>query len=106
MNDPQDEKLNRLLREAFPAVGVSPDFTLRLWRRLMKTPARPPWMMPVPVYVLAAAVGILGGVWTWGSLIQGSSPLSQSVRWDLFGNAPVDTISGSYLQLLKEGGGA
>jgi|GEM_PF-2331884 len=109
MQDQSQDKLDRLLKEAFPFVEVSPDFTLRLWRRLMKGATRPPWMLPVPVLGLAAAVGIVTGIWTWGVLgplktdPSMTSPLRQVARWDLFGNAPLDTIAGSYLKLMQEG---
>ncbi len=89
-----DDKLDRLLRRAFPSVEVSPDFTLRLWRGLMKT-ARPPWMLPAPVLGLAAAVGMLAGVWTWSQLLPGNLD-----RLDLFGNAPFDSVAGTYLSMM------
>lgn len=97
------EKLNRLLREAYPSVEVSPDFTLRLWRRLMKSPARPPWMLPVPVGAIAVALGVAVGVMSWAQFFAPASSYAQSVRLDLFGNAPVDTLAGSYLTLTKGG---
>ena len=102
----KDERLDRLLKEAYPTVEVSDDFTLRLWRRLMNEPDRLPWIVPIPVYGLAAAVGILAGVWTWSQMIQPptpSSPFLQSDRLDLFGNAPLDTVAGSYLNLIRKG---
>jgi hypothetical protein len=103
MDRTPDEKLDRLLKEAYPALEVSPDFTLKLWRRLMKEPARPPWMLPVPVLGLAAAVGMLAGIGTWvAGLGSASSPLNQVARWDLFGNAPVDSLAGVTLTLLEE----
>ena len=104
----QNDKLGRLLRDAFPSVEVSPDFTLKLWRGLMKQPAHPPWMMPAPVYAIAAAVGIFAGLWNWNqsALLSGrfSEPrqLAQVVRTDLFGNAPYDSLAGSYLNLKKD----
>ena len=104
MTNPSDEKLNRLLKEAYPSAGVSPDFTLRLWRRLMQAPARPPWMLPVPVVGLAVAVGIFAGVANWIQIFAPKVSLNQSVRLDLFGNAPFDTLAGSYLKLRGENG--
>ncbi len=101
MSSGPDEKLDWLLREAFPAVEVSPDFTLRLWRRLMNSPVRPPWMPPVPVLELAAVVGVLAGIWTSAALLHPAFGFSQATRLDLYGNAPVDTIAGSYLNLTK-----
>ncbi len=97
MEKPSDEKLDRLLRQAYPAAEVSPDFTLRLWRKLMKGSPRPPWMLPVPIAGLAVAVGFLAGVWTWSH----GFPVMQADRLDLFGNAPPASIAGSYLNLVK-----
>lgn len=101
MSAESGNKLDRLLREAFPTVEVSPDFTLRLWRRLMKAPTRPPWMLPVPVAGLAVAVGVVIGIWTWTQVLQPTSALAQQIRWDLFGNAPLDTLAGSTLELMS-----
>ncbi len=108
MDERSDGKLDRLLREAYPAVEVSPDFTLRLWRRLMKHPVRPPWMLPVPAYGVAVAVGLLLGVWGGRGLLQTSPFPTLPVggpRWDLFGNAPVDSLAGNYLGLMVKGRG-
>ncbi|MBI3616503.1 MAG: hypothetical protein HY211_08340 [Candidatus Omnitrophica bacterium] len=109
MNNPSDEKLNEMLRQAYPSVEVSPDFTLRLWRRLMKT-ARPPWMIPVPVAALAVGVGLLAGIWSWSSGVPEHrslmAGLSRVERMDLFGNAPLDSVAGSFLTLTREGEGA
>ena len=100
-----DDKLDWLLRKAYPTVEVSPDFTLRLWRRLIQQPLSPIWKVPVPAAV-AVAAGIAAAVWTWsGSL--GAAPLPWQMasleRMDLFGNAPYDTIAGSVLAVTKEG---
>lgn len=108
MDNRSDEKLNRLLKEAYPKVPVSADFKLNLWHRLMKSPASSPWILPVPVYSLAAAVGLFFGIWTGlGAIRFASDPrspyLRQTARLDLFGNAPVDTVAGSFLHLVKEG---
>lgn len=108
MDNRSDEKLNRLLKEAYPTVPVSPDFTLNLWHKLMKSPTPSPWIFPVPVYSVAAAVGILFGVWT-GLRLSGpmadprTAYLRQTARLDLFGNAPVDSVAGSFIHLIKEG---
>ena len=108
MRDQSDDKLDRLLRGAFPTVEVSPDFTLRLWHRLMKT-GRPTWMLPVPVLGLAAAVGVVTGVWTWNQVLPSGTDrtlltnLRQVDRLDLFGNAPVDSVAGNVLRLMEEG---
>lgn len=105
MGDLSDDKLDRLLKEAFPAAEVSPDFTLRLWHKLMKGSGRPPWMPPVPAAALAAVVGLLAGVWTWGTLAPQDRAMAASLRQverlDLFGNAPFDSVAGSYLELKK-----
>lgn len=97
MDRSPDEKLDRLLKEAYPALEVSTDFTLKLWRRLMKQPHLPPWMLPVPVLGLAAAVGVVAGIFHW--VQRDTLALNQVARLDQFGNAPFDTIAGSYLQL-------
>lgn len=100
MASPSDEKLDRLLKEAYPALQVSPDFTLRLWRRLMKSPARPPWMLPVPVAGVAAVIGICAGLISWAQLFSTQAALASPVRFDLFGNAPFDSLAGSFLKLI------
>ncbi len=101
-----DEKLDRLLQQAYPTVEVSPDFTLRLWRRLMQQPLFPIWRVPVPAAAVAMAAGIATAVWGWGGW-QGVAPVPGQVasleRMDLFGNAPYDTIAGSVLAVTKEG---
>ena len=103
MNAQSDDKLDRLLEEAYSTVEVSSDFTLRLWHRLMNQPTRFPWALPVPVCGLAAAVGVLAGVWSWSQWIQPSTAarVAQSVRLDLFGNAPVDSVAGGTLMLME-----
>ncbi len=108
MNDkPMDNrKLDQMLKSAYPAVEVSPDFTLQLWRRLI-APERPAWLIPAPAAGIAAAVGILLGLWTWPHLPPAGgvapSALRQVERMDLFGNAPVDSVAGTYLQLTETG---
>ncbi len=107
MTRPSDEQLNQLLRGAFPAVEVSSDFTLRLWRRLMKQPSRSSWLVPIPAAAFAAAIGVFAGVFLWGRWGFGQDPalaviLRQQERLDLFGNAPFDTLAGAYLTLSKE----
>ena len=101
MGTESEDRLNRLLREAFPAVEVSPDFTMRLWRHLMEEPVRPPWMVPVPVLGLAAALGMALAFFTWGDVSQNLVATTSLARWDLFGNAPVDSLAGSLLNLMK-----
>lgn len=98
-----EDKVDRLLKQAYPTQEVSPDFTLRLWRRLMKQPVRPPWMLPAPVYAMAAAIGIVAGIGTWVGFPQSQADftlrttLARQDRWDLFGNAPFDSVAGSVL---------
>ena len=100
MSEKSEDRLNRLLKEAYPAVEVSPDFTLRLWRRLMERPLPSFWRVPVPVLSLATALGMVAGLWTWGNLPETQATF-QVARWDLFGNAPVDSLAGSFLNLMK-----
>lgn len=95
MTPMSDNDLNRLLRQVYPAVEVSPDFTLRLWKKLMKgTP--PWWRVPAPALAIAAAVGILAG---WVSVSATAQTVSLE-RLDLFGNAPHDSMAGSVLDLM------
>ncbi len=99
--------LDRLLKSAYPSVEVSSDFTFRLWRKLLDQPARFPWIIPIPVVGLAAAAGVMLGLWNWSAFLQPGmgtrmeSVLRQPVRLDLFGNAPLDSLAGSYLRLAE-----
>ncbi|MBI3333210.1 MAG: hypothetical protein HYZ93_03880 [Candidatus Omnitrophica bacterium] len=106
MGDLSDGRLDRLLKQAFPAVDVSPDFTLRLWHRLMRGAGRPPWMVPAPVAALAAGIGLWLGLWSWSSGTAAADPsvavLGRMERLDLFGNAPLDSVAGSYLKLTRD----
>ena len=109
MDNGSDQKLDQLLGEAFPLREVSPDFTLKLWHGLMKLPSRPPWWTPAPLVATAAALGIFLGVWNWsrweerGALFPASFQGTQTARLEMFGNAPVDTLAGSYLKLRMGG---
>lgn len=95
MPDLSNDELNRLLKQSYPAVEVSPDFTLRLWRKLMKgTPLW--WKVPVPVLAAAAVVGLVMGLAS-ASARAGAVSLE---RLDLFGNAPHDSVAGSVLDLM------
>ena len=104
-----DEQLNRALQEAFPSVEVSNDFTLRLWRRLMTQPVPTYWRVAAPALAAAAAFGILAGLRAQPQLTPAGpgfftrSALNQQERWDLFGNAPLDTLAGSYLSIRGRG---
>ncbi len=105
MNTASKDPLDRLLHDAYPAVEVSPDFTLRLWRKLMARPASEFWKVPVPALAAALLVGIVGGVWTWRTG-GGQDPavarvLARSERLDLFGNAPYDSLSGVVLRKME-----
>ena len=107
MGNRSDEKLRRLLKEAYPKAEVSPDFTFQLWKRLMNEPIQAFWVLPVPALGLAAALGIVVGLWTWqttgvSTQQQWPSQIRQVTRLDLFGNAPFDSVAGSYLTLAKE----
>ena len=99
MGELSEDKLKQLLREAYPAVELSPDFTLRLWRKLMKQPLPTYWRVPAGALVAALALGIGAGLWSWSD-----RPLfSSAERLDLFGNAPFDSVAGAYLHQM--GGG-
>ncbi len=90
-----DDDLNRLLKTSYPAVAVSPDFTLRLWRKLMKgTP--PWWKVPVPALVLTVLIGMTTGLVTVSAT---ATPVPLE-RLDIFGNAPQGSIAGSVLNLM------
>lgn len=99
MSTLSDHRLDRLLREAYPRVEVSSDFTLRLWRRLMnQIPAG--WGVPVSLVAVFALLGILAGI---GSVFGTSSGTSLQ-QLDLFGNAPHDSLAGAVLDLMSGGG--
>lgn len=90
-----DFELNRLLKQCYPAVEVSPDFTLRLWRKLMKG-APPWWKVPVPALAAAAALGIAAGLVS----VSATAGAARLERLDLFGNAPRESLAGSVLGLM------
>ena len=97
--------LDRLLRSAYPAVEVSQDFKLRLWRKLIKQPAADLWKVPVPAVAAALLVGIIGGVWS-GQGAGVANPavarvVARAERWDLFGNAPHDSLAGAALREME-----
>lgn len=109
MGDLSDDKLDRLLKEAYPAVEVSPDFTLRLWRKLMKQPLPTYWRVPVAMVTVAVLLGVGAGVWSWNgggvrvTASPGVSAVASLERLDLFGNAPFDSLAGAYLRRLQGG---
>jgi len=105
MADFSDDKLDRLLREAYPSVELSPDFTLRLWRKLMGEPFPTFWRrIPAAALATAAAVGVVAGVWSWGRVAaldpERAFVLARVERLDLFGNAPYDTLAGVVLRRM------
>ncbi len=101
-NSPQDP-LDKLLRGAYPAVEVSQDFKLRLWRKLMDQPAAALWRVPMPAVAAALLLGIVGGIWTWQG--DAKNPALMQVarveRLDLFGNAPHDSLAGAVLRQME-----
>lgn len=101
MKELPDRELDRLLREAYAPVEVSSDFTLRLWRRLIQRPPAELWKAAVPALVAAALFGIGLGLRAQGPA--GAAGLREPVRWDLYGNAPQDTLAGSALRIVGEG---
>ena len=106
MADRPKDPLERLLKGAYPAVEVSQDFKLRLWRKLMDRPAAELWKVPAPAVAAALLLGIVTGVWSWNRSGVVDPAVAQVVaraeRWDLFGNAPYDSLAGS---VLREMGG-
>jgi len=64
-------------------------------------------MLPVPVYAMAAAIGIVAGIVSWNELLRPAgdftlrATLAHEDRWDLFGNAPFDSVAGSVLNLMR-----
>jgi hypothetical protein len=103
-NQPKDP-LDRLLKGAYPAVEVSQDFKLRLWRELMARPVAELWKVPAPAVAAALLVGIAGGLWSWQA---GGSPdpaiarvVARAERLDLFGNAPHDSLAGVVLRQME-----
>ncbi|MDO8730762.1 MAG: hypothetical protein Q7J69_06245 [Candidatus Omnitrophota bacterium] len=101
-NSPQDS-LDKLLKGAYPAVEVSQDFKLRLWRKLMDQPVEALWKVPAPAVAAALLLGIVGGIWTWQgdaknpALVQ----VARAERLDLFGNAPHDSLTGAVLRRME-----
>ena len=105
-NQPNDP-LDRLLKSAYPAVEVSQDFKLRLWRRLMDRPAAELWRVPVPAVAAALLVGIITGVWSFTREGGAGDPavaraVARAERLDLFGNAPHDSLAGTVLRRIAE----
>ena len=107
MDKQSQDPLDRLLRGAYPAVEVSQDFKLRLWRKLMDRPAAELWRVPVPAVAAAMLVGIVTGVWGFAREGGPGGPavarvLARAERWDLFGNAPHDSLAGTVLRRIAE----
>ena len=107
MKELPDDQLDRLLKEAYGPVEVSSDFTLRLWRRLIGQPAEVLWKGSWAAAGWAMAAGLLLAVWTWNSVPGVASaelaPLTRTVRTDLYGSAPHDTLAGSAIRFFGEG---
>ena len=109
MNKLPNHKLDQLLRDAFPTIEVSPDFTLQLWRRLMKEPLPTFWHVPAAAAAVAALFGIAVGFWSWGNIYSvgaglppgAGSAVARVERLDLFGNAPYDTVAGAVLRGME-----
>lgn len=105
MANSSQDPLDRLLKGAYPAVEVSQDFKLQLWRKLMDRPAAELWKVPAPAVAAALALGIAGGFWNWQrSGLQDPAVarvVAQAERLDLFGNAPHDSLAGAVLRGMK-----
>ena len=103
MKEMSDRELDRLLKETYAPVEVSSDFTLQLWRRLIQQPTADLWKAAVPVLALAALFGVGLGLRAPASLNPAAeAALREPVRWDLYGNAPQDTLAGSALRVARE----
>lgn len=103
MKELPDRELDRLLKESYAPVEVSSDFTLRLWRRLIRQPAENLWKATAPALALAALFGIGLGLRAPAPLSPAEqAALREPVRWDLYANAPQDTLAGSALRLARE----
>ena len=104
MANQSNDPLDKLLKSAYPAVEVSQDFKLRLWRKLMDRPAAELWRVPVPAVAAALLLGILSGVWTWrgdDAKNPALAQLARAERLDLFGNAPYDSLAGTVLRQME-----
>ena len=101
-NQPNDP-LDKLLKSAYPAVEVSQDFRLRLWRKLMDRPAAELWKVPAPAVAAALLLGIVGGIWSWQGNAKNPAlaQLARAERLDLFGNAQHDSLAGTVLRRMK-----
>lgn len=104
MDKQSGDPMDKLLRDAYPAVEVSQDFRLRLWRKLMDRPAAELWRVPVPAVAAVLLLGIVSGIWSWNrNGVQDPAiarVLARAQRWDLFGNAPHDSLAGSVLRRM------
>lgn len=98
------DPLDRLLKGAYPAVEVSQDFRLRLWRKLIVRPAAELWKVPAPAVAAALLIGIVGGIWSWQGN-RAADPVARVIaraeRLDLFGNAPHDSLAGTVLRRME-----
>lgn len=107
-NGKSDQLLDQLLREACGPVPVSADFRRQLWGRLMK----PAEVVSISVWSGALAAAVFLGVFT--GTLQSALPaaradgavqsvLTRHERWDLFADAPHDTLAGSVIRLSTQG---
>ncbi len=103
MANQSNDPLDKLLRGAYPAVEVSQDFKLRLWRKLMDQPVSDLWRVPVPAVAAALLLGIVGGIWTWQGDVKNPAlmQVARVERLDLFGNAPHDSLAGAVLRRME-----
>ncbi len=107
-NEKSDQPLDQLLRDACAPVPVSADFRRQLWGRLIK----PAEVVSISVWSGALAAAVFLGVFI--GTVQTALPVAradaavQSVltrheRWDLFADAPHDTLAGSVIRLSAKG---
>ena len=104
MDKSSNDPLDKLLRGAYPAVEVSADFKLKLWRRLINQPVTALWRVPAQAVARALAIGVIGGVWSFNR-VGPQDPvvarvMAREERLDLFGNAPHDSLAGTVLRRM------
>ena len=107
MADQPNDPLDKLLKSAYPAVEVSQDFKLRLWRKLMDRPSAELWKVPAPAVAAALLLGIVTGIWSFNGAGGAGDPavarvVARAERLDLFGNAPHDSLAGTVLRQMEE----
>ena len=103
-----DQQLNELLQEACAPIPVSADFRRQLWSRLMK----PAEVVSISFWSGALAAAVFLGVFM--GTVQGTLPAARAEvayqevlvrheRWDLFADAPHDSLAGSVVRLIAKG---